>query len=794
MLFSVALLALPVSALLSDGGFEKANEADTEWRPYEQGYSVDRTQAHSGRQSIQCANTSENERRGAIAIVQLNQKAAAPIVVSGWSKCTGADGSPSSDYSIYLDLTYTDGTPLWGQIAAFAPSNSGWQKKTVTVFPTKPVKSMNLYLLFRNKKGTAWFDDIEAKQLKPSDSFDSQALLPPKLEAGKTRQWFIRDVAAGSPLIPINRSEELQLAASESSGKLTVENKTNGSRALTVYCCEKFEPAGAVWYDDIRTSRSIAPNMEYAKLTLVPNQGATGGLSLYPFGCVANEKSGLMLGVPALSGPSIVRFFYNAPSKALVAACDVALVPGTKHNQAAVVVQSKRFSPEWGFRRAASEYYRLNQDAYVRRAKAEGIWMPFLDPAKVPNVEDFGVAYHEGDNSVESDAKKGILSFRYTEPMTWWMPMPKETPRTYEAALAMVKKHAAGSNSNLRSWAQSVLNSGSVDSSGKYNVEFQDQPWANGAVWVLNPNPNLPRLANEQTKATLSYTAEMAKRIYEKPQSGEYLDSIEGWANYLDFRPAAISASSYTPTFATDSLKPTIPIWFGVYELAQMMGGDLHARNKLLMANSTPWRIHAFLPLLDVSGTETNWNPNNQWQPDSDEIMNLRRTLSYRKPYLLLQNTDFDKFNLGKLERYLQRSMFYAVFPSMFSQNASEKVYWENPKLYEAGRPLFKKYIPMIQKLSSAGWEPITWAKTNQPKLYIERYGKQYLTVFNDSNRVLRGMVNVNIARINSGWEHLVLVNALTGTSIGEIDRTRREVKLELKPEECLVIEMRQDR
>ena len=36
----------------------------------------------------------------------------------------------------------------------------------------------------------------------------------------------------------------------------------------------------------------------------------------------------------------------------------------------------------------------------------------------------------------------GILTFRYTEPMTWWMPMPKEMPRTLEAALAEARRLA----------------------------------------------------------------------------------------------------------------------------------------------------------------------------------------------------------------------------------------------------------------------------------------------------------------------------------------------------------------
>ena len=41
-------------------------------------------------------------------------------------------------------------------------------------------------------------------------------------------------------------------------------------------------------------------------------------------------------------------------------------------------------------------------------------------PATVAGHADFGIAYHEGDSTVASDDALGILSFRYSEPMSWW--------------------------------------------------------------------------------------------------------------------------------------------------------------------------------------------------------------------------------------------------------------------------------------------------------------------------------------------------------------------------------------
>jgi hypothetical protein len=332
------------------------------------------------------------------------------------------------------------------------------------------------------------------------------------------------------------------------------------------------------------------------------------------------------------------------------------------------------------------------------------------------------------------------------------MPMPPDVPRTYDAAIAMVRRYAAGADAEKRAWAEAVLNSGSADAAGRFNVEFRNEPWANGAVWVLNPNPRLPHAPGQWTKARLTYTREMADAKYAKGAAGapdgEYLDSLEGWADTLDFGPEAVRYSASVPTFSTDAHRTVVPTWLSVYDLSQFMSADLRSRGKLLMANSTPWRFHAFTPLLDVMGTETNWLPGGKSQPDSDALFNLRRTLCYHKPYLLLQNTDFDRFGPDRVEAYFQRSMFYGVFPSMFSVDAANHPYWEEPRWYNRDRPLFHKYIRAIGRLSAAGWEPVTWARTDNPAVYVERFGTTRFTVMNSSDTDVTARLTVDMRRL----------------------------------------------
>lgn len=791
--------------LLTDPGFEKAPGTTGAWQAYGQGYERDTAVKRSGASSAHCASTSADEQRGAALTVVLDQKQPSPISVAGWSKAMNAVGATPSDYSIYVDLVYTDGTPLWGQIAPFLDGTHDWERRQVRIFPNKPVRQLTIYAMFRNHSGEAWFDDFEAYVYPAQSLFDGQLVDPPRLVGSTPSGWFVRDVAKESQVTQNLESLGVRIEVSKATDGVqdaTVFDTTGKPRAITVYYVERFSSSDTAWWDDVRTKRSVAEKGEFGNLAHADGLGAVGALSLYPFGCVTGGGRGLVLGAAPLQGPRVMRVGYNASAKLLFIAFDVALVPdsifngdGRGHGSAKVTVYRTEVAADWGFRAAASAFYRRFPEAFDKRVKQEGIWMPFTDPASIPGVEDFGVSFHEGDGNLVTDDKLGILSFRYTEPMSWWMPMAPSAPRTYEAALQLAKDALTGDDLDKRAHAQALFNSGTVAADGRFNVEFRNEPWTNGAVWALNPNPRLPHPADEATKATLNYTKEMGDTLYPGPvqngdagRDGEYLDSIEGWADVQDYRPEALKYSLAPPTFNTDTRRPVVPLWFSTCEMAAFMRDDLRRRGRLLMANATPWRFHAFLPLLDVAGTEVNWAK----APDSDAVFNLRRTLSYRKPYLLLQNTDFSAFGVDRVEAYLRRCMFYAVYPSMFSADASTHVYWENPTLYNAGRPLFKHYIPLIKSLSLAGWEPITYARTGDPKLYVERYGKQYLTLLNDSPRKITCSLSIDVRRIlGVSQDKTDVVDVETDKLVGRIIGDSGHIDVDVAPYGSVILRLK---
>ena len=167
------------------------------WKPYEKGFERDGA-------SFVCDNgTDAKTRRGVVQNVTLNQTRPEPIVASCSSKTEGVSGTADHDYSLYLDLLYTDGTPLWGQVASFSAGTHDWQRRQVVVLPEKPVKQVSFYMLLRGHSGKAWFRDPQLAVIHPPAGaclFDGLPVVP----VGPAKEGFqIRDVAAGSDFIHV---------------------------------------------------------------------------------------------------------------------------------------------------------------------------------------------------------------------------------------------------------------------------------------------------------------------------------------------------------------------------------------------------------------------------------------------------------------------------------------------------------------------------------------------------------------------------------------------------------------
>jgi len=682
-----------------------------------------------------CDNGSDGRiQRGVSQHVQLNQTSPQPIVASAWSKAEGVGGNRDSDYSVYLDLVYADGTSLWGQTAAFSVGTHDWERREVVVLPEKPVKTVSVHLLLRRHTGKAWFRTPELRAVKtPADAclFDGLAVVP---KTPVYSGFQVRDVAAGTGFVRIERQAlGLEFSSHGNVGRrftfidVDVTDKTGKDRAITLVYVYALRGEGWTWHADPRRSEPIVAPREYMDASRF-HAGANGRLSRYPLAAVTNAFQGTALAIN-MAYPAFYRIGANMATREFFLAFDLGLTPEkpTAHLRFCLI----GFEREGGFRGALARYYELFPDQFRRRTPDQGLWMPFAKISQVKDWEDFGFKFKEGNNETKWDDDHSILTFRYTEPMTWWMRMPKEMPRTLDAALAEAKRLADKGDPN----AKALLTSGFHDESGRIPARLLDTPWCNGAVWSMN---SMPGIQGDVTDFKNKWNPALRDQLYGPKRTGdldgEYVDSSEGYVtDELDFRREHFAAADRPLTFSPDSHKPAIFRGLIAFEYVRALARDVHGMGKLMMANGAPTQLCWLCPLLEVMGTETDWNWGGKWRPMSDADLLYRRALCKGKPYCFLMNTDFGKFPPPLVEKYMKRCLAYGMFPGFFSADASTGQYFERPELYERDRPLFKKYVPLCKKVAEAGWEPLTKARSSDARVYVERFGERYLTVFNDS-------------------------------------------------------------
>lgn len=674
-------------------------------------------------------------RRGVVQSIELNQTRPEPIVATAESKAEGVTGSADPDYSLYLDLQYADGTPLYGQSAAFAIGTHDWQARRVVVLPEKPVKRLSFYMLFRGHSGKASFRNPALRVVGTPQGATLFDGVPVVVRQRPKAGFQVRDVAAGSDFVSIEREAlglKLDVAASKDGEveffDVTLSDTSGKDRAVTLLYAVPVGSTDLRWFHDPRRESKIEPGREYVDAGRF--HAGNGRLLHYPLGCVAGSSGpGVALGID-MSRPAFFRIGHNAGSGELFLAYDL----GLAKEKPSVRLRFCRFpfDSAWGFRGALAMYYGIYKQHFRCRTPEQGLWMPFAPISKVKGWEDFGFKFKEGNDETAWDDAHGIITFRYTEPMTWWMTMPKQMPRTLDAAVAEARRLAEKGDRH----AQALLTSGYHNEAGQMTARLLDTPWCNGAVWSMN---SMPGIAGDATDFSVKWNAKLREQLYKSPAGldGEYVDSSEGYVtDELDFRRDHFAVADTPLCFSPESHRPAIFRGLIAFEYVRGIARDVHAMNKLMMANGAPTQLCWLCPMVEVLGTETDWNHRGRWSPMSDADLLYRRALCKGKPYCFLMNTEFERFGPDLVEKYMKRSLAYGMFPGFFSHNASQGHYFSRPELYDRDRPLFRRYMPLCKRVAQAGWTPITAARSSDDRVYVERFGDgatSFLTVFNDS-------------------------------------------------------------
>lgn len=242
---------------------------------------------------------------------------------------------------------------------------------------------------------------------------------------------------------------------------------------------------------------------------------------------------------------------------------------------------------------------------------------------------------------------------------------------------------------------------------------------------------------------------------------GVYLDTLECYEANLNYRRAHWPYAEEPLTFDC-ARSPAMHQVYSHVTFARHMADWMHPLGRLVFGNCTPATPFA-APYLDILGNELYWKQGDVWTPWPDAEFNFARFMSRGKPYCMLQ---YGNLSVEEQTRYVKRCLFYGMFPSNQAAPAGGW-YWADPIVVDRHRPVFAKYMPVIVEVAEAGWQPVTLARTDDPEVWIERFGdgeKFYLTVFNPG--ATRKTVTVTLDPRSGATAKVRLTDVLTGKSV----------------------------
>jgi hypothetical protein len=600
-----------------------------------------------------------------------------------------------------------------------------WMEQIIPVPAVEGASQLQLMLHHPRGLGRFWFSDIEVREVKP---------LPLVQVPG---QWMRQP---GRPLsftglIP-GTEVTLGAIADEKDDDITMSvglsAPTEWLRAHPMAFVLSFrvpvDATGWRWGDYIHQERTIEPGKSYLHYEVIGSRQFRE-VSRFPLAAVAGPEHGLALAVP-MAPTLFTRLRYDG-SRYLCAEFDLGLAARSDkgNEQVRFSFDLLRFAPRWGYREALATYYRRYPALFASTAKEGGWW---IGPSEqVEGLADFGMQYSENHFTHSEQAKandeQGVYTCSYSEPWMWRIlvsegrdlslaqPVSSYWPKIeYDANRPPAEKDTHDYwTAPRRDSVRAFLNSVTHGPDGKPQVQAV-RTYA--GTYIEMATSCLPGIRSQRwgdmNRGLLSYDYETKADIERCAAQGAkvdgvYFDSVGNWSGIAneDHRQEHFAFASFPLTFSYATGTPVIS---GLSAMAEYMG-FIKAKGFVTMANSDESYVTFAAPYLDMIGAGENFYGDDS----TDEIFSHDRAVAYHKS-VSFGNTGMLRASPEEADRRFRLLLFYHIYPGIFAGD---------PAALEAVGPLFRRYVPLMQQMGAAGWEPVTQAAVDDPAVRVERYG-----------------------------------------------------------------------
>jgi hypothetical protein len=737
--------------------------------------------------------------------------------------------SPSLSYSLRVDITYNDNSTELYRCVPFTGNSSWESKDFIFCPQKPIQRVLVVVMLYNYSGTAWFKNiTLQVKADGGSSSFGKFGNTA-VFNQTTTEGYLVRQFTAAENWYEIangqtGRNWSLDASSSTNNGftthTATITNTSGNSRAGILAYRIPLTGSNFKWCStDLRTQLSMnSLDVEYSdRITSNINANEIAGntnaksSSKFLWGCVVNDINGYAIAVDP-DYPCQFKISYNACNQEFFVVFDLGFTAsGSVKDNATVKFVTWMFNPASGMRQAIHDFYKLYPNAFrdriTEKGGEHGIWWYLKDLSgnSINNIKDFGfkIDQQPPNGAIAYDDANDLLSIFYVAP--WELRIyGADLPGWPHPAYADVVQKLTDLYNSSDPAAIAVVNSASKDSSGRY-IYLTTAEWSpNHIRFQCNPAPGIrPNIygANTPSERNAYYDQwrnSSFQDLLTAPNTwdGMICDNVtDGYLSLCDEKTPIDYDSSHFNHMTTPLIHDIngvvgigleMMIWeyfTGVrQDMDNLMAGD--NRLRIMQANGSPPPFAGCK--LDVQGGEQVWDVNNNWSPRTEATMLEYRMKAGRKPVVFLQNPYEHSLGTGsnwmtnaRTQKYIARCCAFGIMPSLGitdGGNSTGLTYFSNSTFFETANPnttpanmsdrnLFQKYIPVIRKLSQTGWEPVRQATVSDSDVFLERFGAEYITIFNPTANSKSITVTYLPAAISMTGKELISDSSVTWTS-----------------------------
>lgn len=721
--------------MLSNPGFEDGFEG---WYCHSPGFQfIDSSVYHNGAASA-CIRITKDDGENSSSVTRLLAvKPNAKYRVSFWTMRENCAKIPNT-YISEIDAAGNFIDPqIYVESGPVADNEWLFVSKDITTGPdtAEILVRTGIY----QSTGTVWLDDFSVTE-------DKKEYIPVP--------GAVTDVT-GNRLSFVNRidDEQIEIRATATGGtdKIIIEgairnllsaeggtrNFSREERSIALSFRLPFDAAGWTWFDDNEESRIIGEDGIYQYVTpnVNPVLAGDGICSIYPYATVINGDRGLAWGIPLEKGPRIYTLGYDSAGKYMFVTFYFGLTaPGERHDTATFSFTIFRnLNPGWGMRAALERYYAFYPDSFKKRPTYEAYLNytgaeKFIESThqlelkpggrRIEDASDFGEGYkflyHFGgcyhyifyptNDSSEMPSDEDVLQF-----LNERVELEKEHPELApylptSALLEKINKGADGKILYIEDTGWKAFNPNGPDG------------W--GLNFYVNEDPGISDALKLKIQDRLNSYSSMypGHEPFSACITGDAIEGYYGVGRRPSYRPEHMAASDVPLTFGCTNLEPAIAN--GIYSFHKNVLWPLSEEAQVVVCGNSNRYTQSFtLPFVDIPMMESDWDIGHPGR-----LERYMRSMLHNKIWRFWYNTSYpwSPATGDSIRYFFNRGLAYAAYPAVSTMEDAD---------IETYRSLYRRYVPAIEKLNSAGWEPIPYVETDDAYVVVERYGS-----FNSEN------------------------------------------------------------